>query len=75
MDIGIFMNTRNSKVVDIIDRFKEFGISPVIIDPVADKNEAKSIYGVDIMDMEMAKDADCIIFVLFKFLFTVSFPL
>lgn len=55
-------DTRNSKVEDIIKRLKEYGISPIVIDPVADKNDAKREYGVDLAELSEAKDADCIIF-------------
>lgn len=54
-------DTRNSKVVDIIDNLKEYGIEPIIVDPEADVNEAKYEYGIDLMDIEKAKDADCLV--------------
>nr|MCR5733864.1 nucleotide sugar dehydrogenase [Lachnospiraceae bacterium] len=52
---------RNSKVYDIIKRLSEYGITPVVTDPYADKDEAKREYGVEIMDLNDIKDADCII--------------
>lgn len=33
-------DTRNSKVVDIIKELNEYGINPIIVDPVADKDES-----------------------------------
>lgn len=54
-------DTRNSKVVDIIDNLKEYGIEPIIVDPEADVNEAKYEYGIDLMDIEKVKDADCLV--------------
>ena len=54
-------DTRNSKVDDIIKRLNEYNINPVVIDPWADKADAKKEYNVDLADMSEAKDADCII--------------
>ena len=52
---------RNSKVIDIIKRLNEYGIEP-IISPIADKNEAKNEYGVQLMELDEVKDADCVVF-------------
>jgi len=54
-------DTRNSKVIDIIDNLKEYGIKPLLVDPVADKQEAKKIYNVELTNMSQIKDADCIV--------------
>lgn len=53
-------DTRNSKVVDIIENLKEYGIEPIIVDPVADPDEAKKEYGIDLIDINNVKDADCV---------------
>lgn len=50
------------KVVDIINTLNEYGIEPIAVDPVADKEEAKQEYGIDIVDIESVKDADCLVF-------------
>jgi len=50
-------DTRNSKVFDIVNELKEYGINPEIYDPVADKEEAKRIYGVEFTDMIAEMDA------------------
>lgn len=55
-------DTRNSKVVDIIDSLKEYGIEPIVVDPEADANEAKHEYGIDIVDIKDINDADCLVF-------------
>lgn len=55
-------DTRNSKVVDIITGLNDYGISPIVIDPIAHVEEAKSEYGIDLADMSFAKKADCLIF-------------
>lgn len=54
-------DTRNSKVEDIINRLKEYGITPVVVDPWASERDAKMEYGVELKTLEDAKDADCII--------------
>ncbi len=54
-------DTRNSKVWDIVNELKEYGINPVIADPVADIEEAKKIYGIDFSGMDEITDMDAII--------------
>lgn len=53
---------RNSKVEDILNRLREYGVQPVVVDPRAEKGEAKREYGIDLVPLEEAKGADCIIF-------------
>lgn len=54
-------DTRNSKVVDIINRLKEYEINPVVADEWADKDVAKKEYGVDLVDFDKLPKADCVI--------------
>ena len=54
-------DTRNSKVVDIINRLKEYDINPVVADSWADKAVAKHEYDVDLVDFEKLPKADCVI--------------
>ncbi len=54
-------DTRNSKVVDIIESLKEYGIEPIVVDPEADKEEAKREYGIDLVDLNEVNDADCVV--------------
>lgn len=53
---------RNSKAADIIGRLQEYGITPKIVDPLADAAEVKKTYGIEIIADTAVKDADCIIF-------------
>src|SRR5690606_34245405 len=55
-------DTRNSKVIDIIKRLKEYGIEPIIVDPVANKNDTKNEYGLDLVEINDIKNADCLVF-------------
>ena len=54
-------DTRNSKVVDIINRLKEFDIDPIVTDNWADPAVAKHEYGVDLVPFEEIPKADCVI--------------
>ena len=54
-------DTRNSKVMDIVTELHEYGIAPLITDPVADAEEAKRIYGLDFDTMDVVKDMDAVI--------------
>lgn len=52
---------RNSKVEDIINRLKEYDITPVVIDPWADADEVMREYGVELAETGEISDADCVI--------------
>ena len=54
-------DTRNSKVVDIIKRLKEYDINPVVTDSWADPVVAKQEYGVELIPFEDIPKADCVI--------------
>lgn len=54
-------DTRNSKVIDIIDSLREYGIEPIVVDPEADSDEAKHEYGIDLVEINEVKDADCLV--------------
>lgn len=52
---------RNSKVNDVVKRFREYGIEPVVSDPCASKEEAEAVYGIKLVKGREIADADCII--------------
>ncbi len=54
-------DTRNTRVIDIINELREYGISPIIADPQADSEEAKAIYGIEFADISDVKDMDAVI--------------
>ena len=54
-------DTRNSKVVNIIDRLKEYDINPIVTDFWADTTVAKHEYGVNLTAWEDIPKADCLI--------------
>lgn len=54
-------DTRNSKVDDIIKRFNEYGIDPVVVDPWASEQDALREYNVKLTPLSEVEDADCVI--------------
>ena len=54
-------DTRNTKIIDIVNELKEYGINPVIADPCADADEANRLYGVKFVDIESIKGMDAVI--------------
>lgn len=54
-------DTRNTRVIDIVNELKEYGIEPMIADPVADEEEAKHEYGIEFKTMNDIKDMDALI--------------
>ena len=53
---------RNSRAFDVLKRLAEYGITTKVVDPVADKKEAKHEFGIELVDMEEVREADCLIF-------------
>lgn len=53
---------RNSKVIDIINMLKNYGINLKVVDPHADAGLVKKAYGIDLIDRRQINDADCLIF-------------
>jgi len=54
-------DTRNSKVVDIVNRLREYEIEPIVCDSWANKEIARAEYDIDVTDIENAPKADCVI--------------
>lgn len=54
-------DTRNTKVIDIYQELGEYGITPIVVDPVADAEEAHRLYGITFEGLEQVKDMDAII--------------
>lgn len=55
-------DTRNTKVFDIIKELSEYGIKPLVIDPIADVGEAKHLYGLEFVDFNAVHDMDAVVF-------------
>ncbi len=54
-------DTRNTRVIDIMNELGEYGITPVVADPVADAEEGKQHYGIEFVDINTVKDMDAVI--------------
>lgn len=58
-------DTRNSKALDILKLLRKYDLTPVVVDPYADKEQLEREYGLQAMnfsDIQMITDADCLIF-------------
>lgn len=53
---------RNSKVFDIVDGLKEYGIKMTFVDSQANQKDAKEVYGIEITELDKISDADCLVF-------------
>lgn len=54
-------DVRNSKVMDIITGLREYDVSPIVVDPVADPDETKQAYGLNLVSIQDVDDLDCVI--------------
>lgn len=52
---------RNTKVIDIVYRLREYGIEPFLHDPYAEAEEAERLYHVKLSSWTELSDLDCII--------------
>ena len=52
---------RNSRVPDIVAELREFGITASVADPLADPDEAKREYGIDLVPLEALTELDGLI--------------
>lgn len=54
-------DVRNTRVTDIIDEFKEYGINVVVCDPQADFNDVQSEYNINLVRLEDVREMDLVI--------------
>jgi len=54
-------DTRNTKIIDIYNELREYGITPVVVDETADAEEAKKLYGITFGTMADIKNMDAVI--------------
>ncbi len=52
---------RNTRVVDIIDELKDYGVNVLVSDPLADPDEAQSYYDIQLQPFEKIKKVDAVI--------------
>ena len=56
-----FIGKPEPTMIDIVRELQDYGIEPSIVDPVADANEAKRLYGIELLDMADINSVDAII--------------
>jgi UDP-N-acetyl-D-galactosamine dehydrogenase len=54
-------DTRNTKVIDIVRELQEYGIEPVVADPVADAEEAQRLYQLQFVRCDAIKEMDAVV--------------
>ena len=52
---------RNTRIVDVIEGLEEYGIEVLVTDPLADKEESKKEYDIDLLDINEIKGMDAIV--------------
>jgi len=52
---------RNSKVIDIINELKDYGLNVIVWDPMADIHEAQKEYGLSLTDLSSIHQIDAVI--------------
>ncbi|MBH8571663.1 nucleotide sugar dehydrogenase [Nostocaceae cyanobacterium CENA369] len=54
-------DVRNSRVPDIVAELRQFGINPLVHDPLADSHEAEREYGIQLTDWQELSNLDGIV--------------
>lgn len=55
-------DVRNTKVIDVVNELKDYGINVVVVDPVADKDDLLNLYGIRLHKIDDVKGVDAVIF-------------
>ena len=54
-------DVRNTRVIDIIDELKDYGVELCIVDPVADENETRRLYGIVLCPLSAVRNVDVVV--------------
>ena len=54
-------DTRNTRVMDIIEELREYGIEPIVCDAQASPEEVKSASGIELMPLDAVRGMDAVI--------------
>ena len=54
-------DTRNTRIIDIYNELREYGVTAQIADPTADADEAERLYGISFVPMDALHDCDAVI--------------
>jgi len=65
---------RNSRVPDIVKELKQFGIEPLIHDPIADPKAVKREYGIELNDFDSFTNLDAVILAVTHRQYLEKFP-
>lgn len=52
---------RNSKIIDVIEELRDYGIEVIVNDPIADNYETKKEYGIELTELSEVNEVDAII--------------
>lgn len=52
---------RNTRVIDIIDELKDYGVEVLAHDPLADPEEARQYYNIELVSLKEIKDVDAVV--------------
>jgi UDP-N-acetyl-D-galactosamine dehydrogenase len=55
-------DVRNSKVIDIVEELRAFGIDPLVHDPRADAAQVRSLFGIELVDLDQLGDLSALIY-------------
>ncbi|MFD2628867.1 nucleotide sugar dehydrogenase [Oceanobacillus kapialis] len=55
-------DVRNTKIIDIINELKDYGVEVLVHDPVAETEAVKGEFGIDLVKPDELKDLDCVVF-------------
>ncbi len=54
-------DTRNTRVIDLVNELREYALKVIVCDPMADKTQVKKAYGIDLVPYDSNFKADCAI--------------
>ncbi|GAB3065881.1 nucleotide sugar dehydrogenase [Virgibacillus ainsalahensis] len=54
-------DVRNTKIIDIINELKEYGVEVLVHDPIAEKEEVYNEFNIRLVDKEELNDLDCVV--------------
>ncbi|HLR01826.1 MAG TPA: nucleotide sugar dehydrogenase [Virgibacillus sp.] len=66
-------DVRNSKVIDIINELKDYGLDVIVHDPIADADDVRDTFSIDLVDADAINDVDSIIVAVPHHLFKHSY--
>ncbi|MFC4302715.1 nucleotide sugar dehydrogenase [Cohnella boryungensis] len=52
---------RNTKVTDIIQELKDYGVTPIVADPLVDREQVHEEYGIELVDISDMKELSAVV--------------